>query len=131
MEPKRWAMLQGWKEKILTFSIAIIFVLFIGYSIDTFLQGDKYNEQYAMYLFIIAGISGIMGIILGFFIRIESVGIGLIGGGILSILYGIIRYWDYAENALRVIVLGLALGVLVWIGFKKFGNTEPTSRLKK
>tara|TARA_Y100000310_G_C20047251_1_gene518878 strand:- start:150 stop:533 length:384 start_codon:yes stop_codon:yes gene_type:complete len=117
-------LLKGWREKILTISIAIIFVLFIGYSIHTFLGGDKYREDYNINLFIVASISGIIGIVIGAFIKVEGVGAGLIGGGILSVLYGVIRYWEYAENIIRVIILGVVLGVLIWIGFKKFGNIE-------
>ena len=117
-------LLKGCREKILTISIAIIFVLFIGYSIHTFLGGDKYREDYNINLFIVASISGIIGIVIGAFIKVEGVGAGLIGGGILSVLYGVIRYWEYAENIIRVIILGVVLGVLIWIGFKKFGNIE-------
>lgn len=115
-------MVKDWKERVLTIGIAIIFVLFVGYSINTFLKGDKGDEQYTRNLFIVAGISGIVGIIIGVLITVESVGAGLIGGGILSLLYGIIVYWNFAENLLRVLILGIALGVLVWLGYNKFGK---------
>ncbi len=115
-------VLKDWKEKLLTMSIAIIFVLFVGYSIYSFLDQGLGDEKYTTYLLIIAAISGIIGIIIGMIVKVESVGTGLVGGGILSILYGVIRHWQYSNSVLKVVALGIALGVLVWFGFKKFGK---------
>ncbi len=117
-------MIKGWKERILAISIAIILVLFIGYSINTFLNGEKYGEDYNRNILIIASISGIISIVIGVVIAVESVGAGLIGGGVLSLLYGIVRYWEFAPNVLRVVILGLALCILIWLGFKKFKDTK-------
>jgi len=42
-----------------------------------------------------------------------------VGGGILIILYGTLRYWRYAEDVLKFVLLGIALGILIWIAYKK------------
>jgi len=116
-------MLKAWKERFLALSIIIVFSLFIGYSIDTFLGGEENPEAYNRNLFIIASISGLIAIVVGgYFVNNESVGSGLIGGGVITILYGLIRYWEYAENILRVVILALILGVLIWVGIKKFSK---------
>ncbi len=117
-------VLKSWKEKLLTVGICIIFVLFVGYSIYAFLDQNIDVERYTTYFLVITAISGIIGIIIGMIVKVESVGTGLVGGGILSILYGVIRYWKDSNSLLKVVALGIALGVLVWFGLKKFGTTK-------
>jgi hypothetical protein len=41
------------------------------------------------------------------------------GGAVLLIIYGTIRYWGSLSDVWRTIMLGLALVILVWIGYKK------------
>ena len=55
----------------------------------------------------------------GVVLKLESVSTGIMGGGALIIIYGILRYWGDASDALRFIILGIVLAVLVWIGYKK------------
>src|SRR3989338_10033072 len=100
-------LLKSWKERLIAIGIAILFLLFNIYAIKTFLEVDSQRDQfdidkfffdrngerYAMYFFIVAGISGILAIVIGAYIEVESVGSGLIGGGILLLVYGSIRYW--------------------------------------
>ena len=129
-------LLKSWKERLIAIGIAILFLLFNIYAIKTFLEVDSQRDQfdidkfffdrngerYAMYFFIVAGISGILAIVIGAYIEVESVGSGLIGGGILLLVYGSIRYWWYASNGIKVLILGIALGILVVVGVKKFRN---------
>ena len=117
-------LLKGWKDVLLIISIVIIFVLFNVYSIKTFLQGDKYSDRYNRSLFIVAGIRGVIGIIFGYLIKVETVGLGLIIGGLLVLAYGIIRYWRYTENIARVIILGVALVILIWLGYYFWNKRE-------
>ncbi len=117
-----------WKEKVISIGIAILLVFFIGFAIDTFLERGSDRELYNMSIFLIAGITGIGCIVGGSFLKIENVGSGLIGGGILTVIYGIIRYWGDAENILRVIIIGIALGVLIWIGFKKHKDNDKKKK---
>ena len=116
-------MQRGWKEWLLIFGIVIIFVLFNIYSINTFLHGDKHSEKYIRNLFIVAGISGIAAIIFGCLVKVETVGAGLAVGGFLVLVYGVLKYWFYAENIARVIILGIALLILMWLGYF-FWNRE-------
>jgi len=43
-------------------------------------------------------------------------------GGILVILYGTMRYWEYSSNMLRMIILGISLVVLIWLGYKRLNK---------
>ena len=49
----------------------------------------------------------------------ESVGAGVLGGGVLIVIYGTIRYWGDMSKYLRIIILGIVLFILIWIGYKK------------
>jgi hypothetical protein len=41
---------------------------------------------------------------------------------VLNFIIASMRYWSSAEQLFRVIILGLALAILVWIGIKKFSD---------
>lgn len=118
-------LLKDWKEKLLTLGIAIIFVLFVAYSLDTFLGGDNWGDSYNLIIFIISGVTGAVAIVVGsLVIKTESVGSGLLGGGILTVLYGLIRYLPFAKNTIRVFILGIILVILILIGIKKFSKQK-------
>ena len=78
-------------------------------------------EIYNRNVFIISVIIGLISVVLGgIILKLESVSTGIMGGGVLLILYGTIRYWGDLADVGRFIILGLVLGVLIWIGYKKF-----------
>ena len=80
---------------------------------------DDVREIYNRNVFIVATIIGIIALVVGIILKITSVSSGLMGGGILLIIYGIIRYWSGLENYGRFTVMGIALIVLIWSGYKK------------
>ena len=85
----------------------------------------EYNarmEAHNKAIFIIANIIGLAAIIAGIILTVKSISAGLIGGGILTIFYGTIRYWGNLEDYARFIILGIVLGVLIWIGYKKLNK---------
>lgn len=83
----------------------------------------EYNDVREIYdrnVFIITLIIGLAAIIIGgIVLKLASVSSGLMGGGILSVIYGTIRYWGSMPDLLRFIELGIVLVVLVWIGYVK------------
>ena len=171
----------GWRRNVLAIGIAIIFVMFIGYAINTFYPEPEYNDycgefttqefietqnrcieaggewypntgarvpkivndsevvitgycsishpcegeyrdkqgNYNRNIFFISLIIGLITIVGAIFLAVESVSAGLMGGGILLILYGTLRYWGDLSDVWRTIMLGFALGVLIYIGYKK------------
>ena len=76
------------------------------------------SEVYNRNVFIIATIIGIIALVAGIVLKITSVSSGLMGGGILTIIYGIIRYWSGLQNYGRFTVMAIALVVLIWLGYK-------------
>lgn len=95
---------------------------------------EEYNnsrENYNRNVFIISLIIGLIGLGIGAaFLTVESVGSGLMGGGVLTIIYGIIRYWGDASDTLRFILLGIVLAVLVGMGYTVL-NPKKTKIFEK
>lgn len=77
------------------------------------------RTQHDKIVFIAAVIVGLLAVITGTILKKDTVSNGIVSGGVLIILYGTIRYWQHANNTLKFILLGVALAVLVWIGYKK------------
>ena len=81
---------------------------------------ESANTVYSRNVFIVLVVLGLISIIAGFFTASFSVvSNGLSFGGILSLTIASIRYWSSMQDYLRVIILGLALAILIWIGIKK------------
>ena len=80
---------------------------------------QKTNEKYNRNVFIISAGIGIIILIVGFALGMASVSAGLMGGGVLTILYGIIRYWGDLPDYGRFIILGIVLAILIWLGYKR------------
>ena len=80
----------------------------------------KTMNIYNRNVFIIAGTVGIIVIIIGAILELMSVSAGLFGGGVLTIIYGTTNYWSELADWARFIVLGVALAVLIYLGYKGF-----------
>ncbi len=83
-------------------------------------QFDEAQKVYNRNVFIALVILGAISIVVSFLIaQITAVSIGLSIGGVLSLIVGSMMYWNDMGDYLRVIVLGIALVVLIWLGIKK------------
>lgn len=80
---------------------------------------QKVNENYNRNVFIVASGIGIIALIIGFALGMASVSAGFMGGGVLTILYGTIRYWSDLPDYGRFIILGITLAILIWLGYKR------------
>lgn len=92
-----------------------------GYCDTDYYCRENYNnarENYYKHLFLIALPLGIIIILIGLFVfSLEAVGAGLIGGGILTILYGVGGYWQYTGDLLKFILTLIALIVIIWAAY--------------
>lgn len=43
-------------------------------------------------------------------------------GALLDFIVASIRYWSSADNVAKVIILAIALGILIYLGYKKFSD---------
>jgi hypothetical protein len=94
-----------------------------GYCDVSYYCSQKYSNATSLYnrnVFIISGIIGIIVIIIGAVLQLTSVSAGLLGGGVLTIIYGTVRYWSMLADWGRFIIIGIALALLIYIGYRKF-----------
>lgn len=159
------------KNIILAIGIAILFVMFVAYAIESFYpspsyddfcgefrsydnprdceeSGGRWNENgvkpvegnvtgfcevdfycrqdygdaeeiYSRDVFFISIVVGLIVIVVSVLLKKENVSSGFMAGGFLLVIYGTIRYWGSLSDVWRTLMLGFALAVLVWIGYKK------------
>ncbi|MBL7054459.1 hypothetical protein ISS05_01745 [Candidatus Woesearchaeota archaeon] len=78
------------------------------------------EKPYAKNSFIIIIILGLVAVILGSYLKLISVSSGIMGGGVLVMIYAAMRFWRNLDEYLRFAILVITLAVLIWIGYKKF-----------
>jgi hypothetical protein len=85
---------------------------------------DAANENYSKNMFILSLIVGVL-IIIGsaVFIDLATVSGGLMFGSLMFLIYGTGSYWRYMNDWTRFFVLGVALGILIYVGYW-LGNRE-------
>lgn len=90
------------------------------------------NEKYLRNLFFISGIIGIITILVSLKLKKDAVSTGLMGGAVLLLIYGTIRYWGNLEDWARFVMLGAILAFLIWIGYKKIDiKKKEVKKVKK
>lgn len=98
-----------------------------GYCNRDFTCRQEYEdtrEIYSKNLFIITTILGIILLVVGgVLFELEAVGAGIMGGSIITFIYGTGSYWSFAGDAFRFIIsiVGLILVVLLayWLNNRK------------
>jgi hypothetical protein len=95
-----------------------------GYCNENFTCQKGFDDAMKVYnrnVFIVLVVAGTAFLVGGLFAKgIEAVALGFSFAGILSLIIGTVRYWESMDERLRVVVLGIALTALVWVGIKKF-----------
>ncbi len=93
-------------------------------------ENTKYNKN----IFYICAIIGILAILAGLYLPkdIDAIASGLIFGGIMVLIYGTARAFTDFGKWMRVIILGVELILLIWVGYKKVRDKkEENGRAKK
>jgi hypothetical protein len=79
------------------------------------------HARNSMWVLAIIGIGTILGSM--YFVSAEAISSGLLGGGVLTLLWMLIytaEYWvDYTSKYLKLGVLGIVLIILMYVGYKK------------
>jgi hypothetical protein len=140
------------KKIALGFGLAIIFPMMIHYGVSTFTPKPKYenweevkefNEKatteekkqkekerqtaeklFEKHLYMVAVPLGLAAILFGAFSRVQSIGSGLMIGGIFSITDGYINYWTELADWMRFLSLVAAFIVLMLVGYKKIEKSD-------
>ncbi len=87
---------------------------------------QKENEKHSKNVFIMAVPLAILIIALGAFIfHLSPVGVGLMFGGVGTLIWGAGGYWGYANNLFKFIISLVGLVVLIFLAYwfnKRFGK---------
>ena len=86
------------------------------------LQYEQDRKVYERTVFIILFSIGALLVIVGTILAQEVLAIALAWAGILSLLIASVRYWSNANNLLKVGILAVALGALMWLAVRKFSK---------
>ena len=80
---------------------------------------ENAREKWAKNYFIISIVAGIIALVVGALLfSLDVVGAGLMGGGALLILVSSMRAWTALGDAVRFILLGFALVILIYIAIR-------------
>ncbi len=96
-----------------------------GYCDQNYTNQKNFEAALKIYdrnVFITLVVLGIISIVIGAFVSVAIIPAAFSWGGVLSLIIASIRYWGNADKLFKVIILACALGVLVWLAVKKFGN---------
>lgn len=92
------------------------------------------NKNYSKNMFIISLVFGLLVIIIcTIWVEINSISGGLMLGSIMFIIYGTSRYWNFMDDLLRFIVLGIALAILIYVAYwmNKRASKKENSKVNK
>jgi len=77
------------------------------------------NKVYTRNVFVISLLIGLLTMAIGAFIfSIETIGAGLMAGGVGTIFYGCVRNWPNFSNMMKFILLFFALVLMILLGYK-------------
>lgn len=82
---------------------------------DFELEQDRYGFVGFIILAVIAIVLMVVSMI---YIGFESIGTGLLGGGIILLIYATARFWGDINQVIRLLVMAVGLGALIYIGHK-------------
>ena len=97
-----------------------------GYCDPDYTNRQNYETAHKVYnrnVFIILMILGVVSLMVGIFAGSEVLAVAFSWGGVLSLIIASMRYWSDADNLIKVILLAVALGALVWLALRKFAKS--------
>jgi len=94
-----------------------------GYCNPDFTKQQQYDvaqKQYDRTIFVALVVLGAISIVCGTLLENTVLSLAFAWGGVLSLFIASLRYWSDANNLLKVVILAIALGSLIWTAVKKF-----------
>ena len=79
------------------------------------------NNRRNSNVFVVLVVFGVVAIIAGMALKAEAVTNGFLIGGILSLIIAAIRNWGQLQDIFKLVILGVVLALLIWVGYKKSG----------
>jgi hypothetical protein len=85
---------------------------------------DEAARPFYRLLIFVATPIGIAAILVGSYLKIASVGTGLMFGGALTIVYGYGGYWEHLDNSIRVVSVLAGLSILIFLAYRRSNGTR-------
>ena len=95
---------------------------YCNYNYQCEMDYETAEDKHSLTVFLVAVPAGLIALFVGVVLGLPSVSSGLMLGGVFSIFYGTVRYWDNFSDVVRVVILAIALALLIWLGYKKLGH---------
>ncbi len=95
----------------------------LGWCDVNFTCNKNYTESHSIYnrnVFIVLITLSIAVLTVSFFVSFEVLSLGFSWAGVFSLIIASIQYWSDANNWIRLVILGIALIILIWLAVKKF-----------
>lgn len=96
----------------------------------------EFNDARSAYnknIFYITAPIGLLAIVLGMYLplTVDAIASGFMFGGIITLVQGTARVFGDLSKITRVIVLGIELVIIVWLGYKKVQDVPPKKKKKR
>jgi hypothetical protein len=88
-------------------------------------EKEEAERVYYGHMFWVAYTVGLLALVVGTFFPVQSVGSGLMFGGLSSLTAGCYSYWDKMGDRLRFGSLVVALAVLLVLGTWRYRSIDP------
>ncbi len=95
------------------------------------LNYDTARQNYNRNTFLILAPIGLALIIIGLYLAIEYIGVGLMLGSLITLFYATIRYFSDMSKLMRALIVLAELLIIIWIGYKKIEGGKKTENAKK
>ena len=92
---------------------------YCDYEYECIKNYETANDKHKSIIFFVAVPAGLIAVTLGLFLALPSVSSGLMLGGVFLTIYGTSNYWDKFSDWIKVLILGIVLIILIWLGYKK------------
>ena len=102
----------------------------LGWCDPNFTCQKTYDAAHSIYnrnAFLVLIILSVITLIAGVLVPFEVLSLGFSWAGVVSLLVATVKYWSDANNFIKVIILALALGALIWLAVKKMQNVKTPS----
>ena len=83
-------------------------------------------QAFARTLILVTAPVGVAAILIGAFMQLQSIGTGLIFGGITTVGFGYWSYWQFLENWMRFVSLLAGFAILVFVAYRQFAVTRSS-----
>ena len=77
------------------------------------------EESHSGNVFVVLMIISITVLVAGIILKADAVSLGFSMAGVLGLIISSMRYWSHLQDVYRFLLLGVALAVLIWVGYRK------------